>query len=313
MRYIVTHTTRYKYSSPVSVCHNVLMLEPSPSNRLSCKDYHLEIMPKPKTTYRRTDMFGNVIQRFSLEENHDELQIKSVSHVTINHQEPHDSATAPTCQQVIEQSRQHTNPDWLKVSPFFFDSPRIRRSEGFRDYANQSIAADRSIITAVMDLTTRIYKDFKYDSDATMVDTPTEAAFAGRHGVCQDFAHVAVACLRSVGLPARYVSGYLRTKPPEGKERLIGADESHAWFSVYCGSQLGWIDFDPTNNCLCNLDHVPIAFGRDYSDVVPVKGIFLGGGETRLSVSVDVAPNEDEASAVSAPVPPLPVTTTPET
>lgn len=238
-------------------------------------------------------MFGNVVQRFSLEENHKTLSISAKSLVTSHGQQQPSAELAPTCQQVSMHSREQSDPNWLSVAPFFFESPRIKFTPEFAEYGAECLAADKSIFAAVQELTHRIYADFKYDTDATAVDTPTADAFQGKHGVCQDFAHVAVACLRSCGLPARYVSGYLRTLPPEGKERLIGADESHAWFSAYCGSQLGWIDFDPTNDCLCGTDHVPIAFGRDYSDVVPVKGIFLGGGETSLTVSVDVAPVEE--------------------
>lgn len=290
VNYLVTHTTKYKYSSPVSICHNVLMLEPATSPLLTCSEYNLEIVPEPAVVTRRIDMFGNVVQRFSLEENHETLSITSKSQVK-SHGQPVPSADlALTCQQVSVQSRDHADPNWLTVAPFFFESPRIKFSPEFTAYGAVSLVADRSVIAGAMELTHRIFTDFKYDTDATAVDTPTAVAFAGKHGVCQDFAHVAVACARSCGLPARYVSGYLRTKPAEGKERLIGADESHAWFSVYCGVQLGWVDFDPTNDCLCGTDHVPIAFGRDYSDVVPVKGIFLGGGKTSLNVSVDVAP-----------------------
>lgn len=290
MKYVVTHETKYQYSSPVSVCHNVLMLEPAASLALTCSEYKLEIHPMPKTINRRQDMFGNVVQRFSLEENHDTLTIASTSHVTVRPVSISTQSSQPTCRKVVDYFKQHDDTNWLSVVPFYFDSPRIKRSNLFEEYAKTSVATDRSIMEAVTELTERIYTDFKYDTDATAVDTPTETAFKGRHGVCQDFAHVAVSCLRSCGLPARYVSGYLRTMPPAGKERLVGADESHAWFSVFCGNDLGWVDFDPTNNCLCGTDHVPIAFGRDYSDVVPVKGIFLGGGQPALSVSVDVAP-----------------------
>ena len=153
-----------------------------------------------------------------------------------------------------------------------------------------SVADDQPILVALQSFCHQVYTDFSYDKEATAVDTLTEDAFNGRRGVCQDFAHIAVACLRSVGLPARYVSGYLRTVPPEGKERLVGADQSHAWVAVYCGPELGWVDFDPTNDCFCQTDHIPIAVGRDYSDVVPIKGVFLGGGEPTLTVSVDVEP-----------------------
>jgi transglutaminase-like putative cysteine protease len=289
MNFIITHTTSYRYSSPVNVCHNVMMLEPRESPTLRCNEYTLDIQPPPRFRGRREDMFGNFVHRFSLEENHSVLKVTATSRVTVEAKTLPPADSTPTCSEVSTASRDHSDPNWLQVSPFFFDSPRIKRSAEFASFAAASIQPKKSIITAATDLTRQIYTDFKYDKDATKVDTPTETAFAGRHGVCQDFAHIAVACLRSCNLPARYVSGYLRTIPAPGTKRLIGNDESHAWFSVYCGSELGWLDFDPTNNCACGADHVPIAFGRDYSDVVPVKGIFLGGGNTTLSVSVDVA------------------------
>ena len=287
MKYTVTHTTTYRYSSPVSVCHNVVMLEPRQSPTLLCQHFDLQIQPTPSVSVRREDMFGNLVQRFSLEESHSTLEIKATSNVTTKYGEL--PSASPTCVEVSSASRATDTPDWLKVSPFFFDSPRIKRSKTYTEYSTSSYNKDRSIVEFAMDLTRQIHSDFRYDKDATAVNTPTEEAFSGRHGVCQDFAHVAVACLRSRNLPARYVSGYLRTTPPPGTPRLVGNDESHAWFSVYCGQQLGWIDFDPTNNCICGSNHVPIAFGRDYTDVVPVRGIFLGGGEPAMSVSVDVS------------------------
>lgn len=289
MNYTITHTTSYRYSSPVNVCHNVLILEPKHSAALQCHDYQLEVDPIPHVAARREDMFGNIVRRFSLEESHTKLTIKSISHVSVQPSELTNFDQSPTCSQVITSSKQHSDPNWLSVAPFFHDSPRINCSTEFAAFAAPSIQPNVPILTAAMNLTSQIYTDFKYSKDATQVDTPTETAFAGRHGVCQDFAHVAVVCLRSCGLAARYVSGYLRTIPAPGTKRLIGNDESHAWFSVYCGSELGWVDFDPTNDCLCNSNHVPIASGRDYSDVVPVRGMFIGGGKTVLSVSVDVA------------------------
>ena len=139
-----------------------------------------------------------------------------------------------------------------------------------------------------MDLTRRINEDFEYDTEATDVNTPTDRAFEIRAGVCQDFAHIQLACLRSLGLPARYVSGYLRTIPPPGSQQLVGSDESHAWISVYVGPHLGWIDLDPTNACRCDANHIPVCIGRDYSEVCPMRGVVIGGGETRLIVSVEV-------------------------
>ncbi|MCR9199506.1 MAG: transglutaminase family protein [Planctomycetaceae bacterium] len=290
MKYRITHTTSYKYSTPVSVCHNVVMLTPHECPGLIVHQHQLAIEPGPARIHQRQDMFGNVVQRFSLEESHAKLVIKAVSEVSVQDRSDLAGVTSPTCRQVVAGLADRTDARWLDVIPFVFDSPRIRRSADFHAWASADLPPDRPIVEAALALTKHIYQEFRYDKDATQVDTPTSVAFEARHGVCQDFAHVGVACLRSHGIAARYVSGYLRTLPPEGKPRLVGADQSHAWLSVYCGETLGWVDFDPTNNCLCSTDHVTVASGRDYSDVVPIKGVFLGGGEPTLSVSVDVAP-----------------------
>ena len=288
MRYRITHVTEYVYSTPVSVCHNVVMLTPRNCPRMVVHQHLLSINPSPDRTYQRIDMFGNVVRRFSLEESHARLTIEAVSDVTVKERVP--QASTATCAGIAAAISERRDPHWLEVAPFVFDSPRIRRDDPFREYAKTDLQPDRPVLEAARALTQRIFKDFRYDKDATQVDTPTSAAFAARHGVCQDFAHVGVACLRSHGIPARYVSGYRRTLPPAGKPRLVGADQSHAWLAVYCGAEVGWVDFDPTNDCLCGTDHVTVAGGRDYSDVVPIKGVFLGGGEPTLSVSVDVAP-----------------------
>jgi len=169
------------------------------------------------------------------------------------------------------------------------NSPHVRRSDEFADYAKVSFTAGRPIADAARDLTKRIFEDFQFDAQATTVSTPVEEVFRNRRGVCQDFAHFQIACLRSLNLPARYVSGYLRTVPPPGQQRLVGADVSHAWVSLYCGPE-SWFDFDPTNNLVPETDHVSIGWGRDYADVCPIQGVFTGGGSTLMRVSVDVAP-----------------------
>jgi len=292
MQYKITHTTSYRYSSPVSICHNVVMLTPQPTEYLQVQSHRLNIVPSPGETTDRVDMFGNTATRFALEQSHSQLSITATSRVTVLPRQLPAVEASQTCGQVQTAVSDRTDPNWLSVVPFLYDSPRIQRTSEFAGYAATLVEPQRPILAAMTSLNHQIYTDFKYDKNATKVDTPTKTAFDGRHGVCQDFAHVGVACLRSMNLPARYVSGYHRTHPPEGKERLVGADQSHAWFSVYCGSDLGWVDFDPTNDCLCGIDHIPIAVGRDYSDVVPIKGVFLGGGDPVLSVSVDVAPIE---------------------
>ena len=171
----------------------------------------------------------------------------------------------------------------------------MRPSVQLRDYAQSSFASGRPILESIVDLTGRIFHDFEFDSKATTVYTPLEDLLKIRRGVCQDFAHLAIGCVRSMGLPCRYVSGYLRTTPPPGKPRMIGADASHAWASVYCGP-LGWVDFDPTNNALAGQSHISIAWGRDYGDVCPLQGVFVGGGEHSMGVNVDVIPADEKAA-----------------
>ncbi|MEZ6121619.1 MAG: transglutaminase family protein [Planctomycetaceae bacterium] len=297
MKYRITHTTGYRYSSPVSICHNVVILSPQSGPYLEVRKHSLTIVPDPSVRGERRDFFGNTVNRFSVEEQHTQLSITAVSDVLVRPKPVVAPAGSPPCEVIMAALRERSDVRWLSVIPFTANSPRIHRDPVYAEFAARSLDLHKPVISAAMDLTRQIYSEFKYDKNATRVDTPTRTAFDGRHGVCQDFAHVAVSCLRSVGLPARYVSGYLRTIPPPGKTRLVGADQSHAWVSVYCGADLGWMEFDPTNNCQCSTDHLPIAFGRDYSDVVPMKGIFLGGGEPVLTVTVDVAPMADGLKA----------------
>ena len=179
-------------------------------------------------------------------------------------------------------------PDMLAAAQFTFDSLYVPRNAELADYAAPSFAPHRPLLDAVMDLTGRIHKDFRYDAKATTLATPLTDVLKQRRGVCQDFAHLALGCLRSLGLAARYVSGYLQTRVPAGRERLVGADASHAWFAVFCPT-VGWVDFDPTNNLIPSEQHLTIAWGRDYDDISPVKGVILGGGSHTMSIAVDVA------------------------
>ncbi|HBE71731.1 MAG TPA: transglutaminase, partial [Planctomycetaceae bacterium] len=188
-----------------------------------------------------------------------------------------------------ESVRTGVDPGWFEARQFALPSRRVTPNSDFEQYARECFPPGANILECAQRLTERIYTEFKYAPGATDVNTPVETALSQKHGVCQDFAHVQIACLRSIGLSARYVSGYLRTLPPPGKPRLVGADQSHAWLSLYCGG-LGWVDLDPTNNCMPGSEHITIAHGRDYEDVVPVRGVFLGGGSHKISVSVDVEP-----------------------
>lgn len=288
--YRVQHTTSYKYASAVRVSHNQVMLTPRGTPHSETHKHRLLVKPTPPTMHRREDYFGNSVHAFSLEDSHREMSISATAQVEVFVNPLQPDAESQPWESVIGDIEQTTDPRWLEAGQFRFASRRIPLSDEFSGYVKTSFQPKRPILEASLELTHRIFEDFEYDTFATHVNTPTPEAFEGRKGVCQDFAHVQIACLRSIGVSARYVSGYLRTLPAAGKERLVGADQSHAWVSVYCGPQLGWVDLDPTNKCLAGEGHITIAYGRDYDDVVPIRGVFLGGGEHEISVSVDVAP-----------------------
>ena len=292
--YRIRHRTLYDYSEAVAICQNqVRMMPRSFSTRVFEVDCHFvqaKIAPEPEHFHEHHDYYGNRVLTFSIESPHRELEVELSSEVTVTEHEKVASVESPSWNQIRESVEGRFDRDWLQVQEFIFDSPRIPRSESFATYAQSSFATDRPIAEAALELTRRIHDDFTYDTTATDVTTTIEQAFRRRAGVCQDFAHVEIACLRSLGLPARYVSGYLRTQPPEGESRLAGADESHAWVSLYAGDEVGWIDLDPTNARPMDTNHVPICVGRDYNDVSPMRGVVLGGGKTTLTVQVDVDP-----------------------
>lgn len=291
-RYRIAHRTTYQYSEPVAICQNQLRMVPraisSPLFRVDCLTANVGISPDPDMMTEHTDYFGNHVVSFAIESSHSELAVQVQSEVSVRqHRNITDAASEPW-QQLRDGLENGHDPNWLETNEYLFESPRVRRSKAFLKYAEASFHQGRCLVEAAMDLTHRIHQDFRYDPQVTHVETSIEDAFQLRAGVCQDFAHIQIACLRSIGLPARYVSGYLRTEPAEGARRLIGADQSHAWVSLYAGPQLGWIDLDPTNDCATGTSHVPICFGRDYSDVTPMRGVVIGGGAPQLEVSVDV-------------------------
>jgi transglutaminase-like putative cysteine protease len=289
MNYKITHTTTYAYSDIVPVCHNEVHLAPRDGIHQTCRYHRLLIKPVPSTAGKRLDYFGNQLHHFSIHEGHRKLILKAISKVEVRPHSPPPACESPPWDSVGEVLRCDLRPAALEAIQFIFDSSYVRRSPEITDYARPSFPPDRPILEAVLDLTNRIHGDFRYDSKATTVHTPLEEVLRLRAGVCQDFAHVEIGCLRSLGLPARYVSGYLRTLPPPGRPRLVGADASHAWLAVYCGP-LGWVDVDPTNDVLPTTDHITVAWGRDYGDVCPIEGVFVGGGKHEMSVAVDVVP-----------------------
>jgi transglutaminase-like putative cysteine protease len=288
MNYEIVHRTLYEYAAPVSVSQHVARLAPRATANQTCGDFSLEISPAPTLRKTRTDYFGNELCLFSIQEVHKRLEIITRSQVTVTAGSKIVPDTSPAWEVVAELFRDPVSPEVVEPYQFVFDSPQVRASEELAAYARESFAANTPLLIGARELTRRIFTDFKYDPKATTVATPLEEVWEKRRGVCQDFAHLGIACLRSLGLPARYVSGYLRTRPPEGQPRLVGADASHAWFAVFC-PVAGWVDFDPTNNVQTTMDHITVAYGRDFGDVSPVAGIITGGGEHDVAVSVDVA------------------------
>lgn len=288
MTYNITHRTFYEYAAPVTVSQHVARLEPRVTAAQVRESFSLKIFPTPTLRKEREDYFGNQLCLFSIQEVHKKLEVITHSRVNVRPPKQIDLASSPAWEEVAALFRDPVSPDVVEPYEFVFDSPQVRASFELAEYAKQSFASATPLLAGVADLNRRIFKDFKYDPKATTVATPLEEVLERRRGVCQDFAHLGIAFLRSLGLPARYVSGYLRTRPPEGKPRLVGADASHAWFSVFCPVE-GWVDFDPTNNVQPGEEHITVAYGRDFGDVSPVAGILTGGGQHEVKVSVDVA------------------------
>jgi transglutaminase-like putative cysteine protease len=284
MKLLATHTTRYWYSGPVSMCHTEVHLQPRPRQHQTILEFGLEVSPTPDSLLSREDYFGNHVTFFSIAEPHRELIITSRCLANLEDMAPPALDLSPAWEQVREEAAMRNTPETFDAGQFVFESPSIRVGAPFAQYAAASFAAGRPLLSAVDDLSHRIYTEFHYDRRATTISTPVDEVLGSKRGVCQDFAHLMIACLRSLRLPARYVSGYVRT----GGD-FAGEEASHAWVSVWC-PMFGWQDFDPTNNVMPRGEHFTVAWGRDYSDVTPVKGVALGGGEQVISVSVDVSP-----------------------
>jgi transglutaminase-like putative cysteine protease len=287
MTYEVTHRTSYQYNEAVTVSQHAARIEPRALSSQRLEDFSLEIEPAPAVRKSRVDYFGNRVCFFAIQELHSELEIVARSKVSVLASTPPALSLSPVWKNVTRLFSDPVSPEVVEPYEFVFDSPFVRSTPALADYARESFTDDSPLLESVLHLNERIHADFKYDKIATTVATPLEEVMEKRRGVCQDFAHLAIGCLRSLGLAARYISGYLRTVPVAGKPVLAGADASHAWFSVYC-PDLGWVDFDPTNNLMPGTDHITLAYGRDFSDVSPVSGILTGGGKHEVNVGVTV-------------------------
>jgi len=289
MTYQIVHRTTYNYRQPVYLGHHVACLTPRTLSHHRCTDNAINVTPRPATMAQRVDYFGNKLDFFIVQEPHEELVIEARSTVSIEEAASGWPTRSPPWEEIVDFVAQDCSTNSLEAYQFTFESPRIRRSTALASYARDSFKPCRPFAEALLDLAARIHKDFRFDSQATNVRTPTEEVFRKRRGVCQDFAHLQIACLRSLDLPARYVSGYLRTFDRPGTPSLVGSNVSHAWVSAYCAGA-GWLYVDPTNNLVPSTNHVVLAWGRDYGDVSPLRGLILGGRDHTLQVSVRVDP-----------------------
>jgi len=293
----VLHETAYDYVPPVRTAQHMAHLQPAHNERQRLLRHRLRVEPEPSQRNEAVDVYGNTRAFFSLQGTHETLRVISESLVaTSSAAEPQSSLP---WEQARERMRYHRGARYDAAAEFAFASPYVPRDALFVSYAQASFPTGRPLLEAARDLMHRIHADFEYETTATDVNTPALEALELRKGVCQDLAHVMLGCLRSLGLPARYVSGYLLTEPPPGRPRLVGSDASHAWVSVYLPGEDDapgtWADLDPTNDRAPGEDYVTLAIGRDYSDVSPMRGVIHGGTNHALRVAVTVTPVAEDA------------------
>jgi len=294
MRYRVVHQTVYRYASPVLLSHQLLHLTPRvlPWQRLHAHD--IAVAPEPAETTERDDDFGNAVRQLVLAAPHQSLDITATSDLTVASRSGARAAQTNAWEALRDRLRSLSYAPPLEPAQFLYESPHIECFPELAAYASRSFTPKRPVLEGAVDLAHRIHRDFEFDPKATTVSTPLREVLKLSRGVCQDFAHLMIGCLRAIGLSARYVSGYLLTVPPPGRPRMVGADASHAWVAVWC-PPAGWVEIDPTNDCLVDDEHITLGWGRDFSDVTPTRGVILGGGEQELEVRVTVAPLEQRA------------------
>jgi transglutaminase-like putative cysteine protease len=286
--YTVTHVTRYTYGATVELTNGIVRLTPVSRDGQTLERFDLVTAPPSLPPTERIDPFGNVVLSLRIEKPHRELSVTAVSRVRVDR--PAAPEESPPWEIVAAEALAIDSLESGRPASALYPSRRIALFDEATAYARKSFTGGRPVHQAALELASRIRSDFVYDPEATEVSTPAPAAFEQRRGVCQDFANIMIAALRGLALPALYVSGYIRTIPPPGRERLAGADASHAWAALWCGSGLGWLGFDPTNAMPAGDDHIELARGRDYSDASPIESMVLSSGSHRLEVTVDVVP-----------------------
>lgn len=293
VRYQIIHETEYRYSAPVVSSQQLLHLTPRINTRQLVVSHQIEVEPAPVFGVDDEDYFGNPIRRFELLVPHTTLLVRADSQITVlDRPASWESAQGPGWEKVAQLLTGTPPATPLDASQYLFASPQVSLSAALAEFARASFPAGQPVLVGARHLMERIYREFTFDPTATTVATPLAEVLRLRRGVCQDFAHLMIGALRAMGLSARYVSGYLLTQPPPGQPRLIGADASHAWVAVFCPG-VGWVEFDPTNNCIPGNQHILLAWGRDFSDVTPMRGVILGGGQQQLDVRVTVIPLDE--------------------
>lgn len=292
--YRIRHVTSYQYSDVVTLAHNEARLSPRNGPFQVAHHGRLVVDPMPAFVAREHDYFGNAVSLFVLQEPHRRFTVTAHSEVSLRAPFLPDPEDTPPWEDVRDRLANSTEQEVFEAIEHVYESPYVRWNGAIVEYAAKSFTPGRPLLAAAIDLNSRIHDDFDYRPGVTSVATPVATVFEQRNGVCQDFAHLLIACMRSHGLAARYVSGYLLTHPAAGQTRRVGADASHAWASVYC-PEYDFIDLDPTNDVLVTIEHPTLAWGRDFGDVSPLKGVVLGGGAHRVEVSVEVMPVDDDS------------------
>jgi transglutaminase-like putative cysteine protease len=300
-RYRIRHETLYEYAADVVHSHHLLHLVPRPAPYQECLDHVIEVVPANHRRVNELDAFGNPMVRIELAAPHRELRVTSEMQIEVHARPAVLPETTEAWDEVRDAFAYHgawPARDQLEAARFRHESPHVRVKQSFTDYSAACFPAGQPLLECAEKLSTKLHREIRYVPGVTNISTATTEVLEKRRGVCQDFAHLMIACLRSRGLPARYVSGYLRTNATvaDGKEKLVGDNATHAWVSVW-SPPYGWIDFDPTNGCFAGTDHVAVAWGRDFGDVSPLRGVILGGAQHQLSVTVLV---ETDAPAISA-------------
>lgn len=304
VRYHVLHETTYDYGSPVSLSQQQLHLAPRELPWQQVIEQRIDVEPLPSWRHDGTDAFGNPVSWVAFHVPHESLFIRSAMTIAVRPHLPVNLEASLPWDRLRDRLAYDASaplPEDLDAVRYLFESTHVRVKHELADYAADCFPPGRPVLLGAQALMAKIFREFKFDPEATTVSTPVLEVLENKRGVCQDFAHLMIACLRALGLAARYVSGYLLTRPPPGKPRLIGADASHAWVSVYApGFPNSWVDFDPTNNLLPDTEHITVAIGRDFGDISPLRGIILGGGSAEPEVAVTVVPLDEEEMPIFA-------------